>query len=78
MPDVGEQRNAGSFFTYRFQDRPYVNVIAQQFQRAFPDYVQNSGETLHDGSQILQVDTYPLTLYSVAAIQELHRHGPPR
>ena len=29
--------------------------------------------TLPDGSPILQVDTYPLTIYSAAAVQELHR-----
>lgn len=31
-----------------------------------------SGEKLPDGSAILQVDTHPLTIYSAAAIQELH------
>jgi hypothetical protein len=34
--------------------------------------VKGSGETLPDGSEILQVDTYPLTIYSAAAVQELH------
>jgi hypothetical protein len=28
-----------------------------------------------DGSAILQVDTYPLTIYSAAAVQELHREN---
>jgi hypothetical protein len=28
-----------------------------------------------DGSPILQVDTYPLTIYSAAAVQELHRQN---
>jgi hypothetical protein len=37
--------------------------------------VKGSGETLPDGSEILQVDTYPLTIYSAAAIQELHREN---
>jgi hypothetical protein len=55
------------------EDRPYLNVIAQEFQQIFPDYVHSSGEFLPDGDQILQVDTYPLTIYSVAAIQELER-----
>ncbi|MBJ7425186.1 MAG: hypothetical protein JHD23_11930, partial [Akkermansiaceae bacterium] len=31
--------------------------------------------TLPDGSEILQVDTYPLTIYSAAAVQELHREN---
>ncbi|HLP86146.1 MAG TPA: tail fiber domain-containing protein [Phycisphaerales bacterium] len=53
-------------------DRRYLNVIAQQFATVFPDWVQSSGEKLSDGSSILQVDTYPLTIYSAAAVQELH------
>ena len=47
--------------------------IAQEFAKVFPDHVQGSGEKLPDGSDILQVDTYPLTIYSAAAVQELHR-----
>jgi hypothetical protein len=54
------------------EDRAYLNVIAQEFQQVFPDAVKGSGETLPDGSEILQVDTYPLTIYSAAAIQELN------
>jgi len=57
------------------EDRRYPNVIAQEFQEVFPDDVKGSGETLSDGSEILQVDTYPLTIYSAAAIQELHREN---
>lgn len=53
-------------------DRRYLNVIAQQFQTVFPEWVQPSGEKLADGSPILQVDTYPLTIYSAAAVKELH------
>lgn len=53
-------------------NRRYLNVIAQQFATVFPDWVQSSGEKLPDGSNILQVDTYPLTIYSAAAVQELH------
>jgi hypothetical protein len=34
--------------------------------------VQSSGEKLSGGDSILQVDTYPLTIYSAAAIQELN------
>ncbi len=52
-------------------DRRYLNVIAQEFAQVFPDHVKSSGERLPDGSEILQVDTYPLTIYSAAAIQEL-------
>jgi len=51
----------------------YLNVIAQEFAEIFPDHVKGSGEMLPDGSEILQVDTYPLTIYSAAAIQELHQ-----
>jgi hypothetical protein len=52
--------------------RRYLNVIAQEFRKVFPQYVQSSGEKLADGDEILQVDTYPLTIYSAAAVQELH------
>jgi hypothetical protein len=52
-------------------DRRYLNVIAQEFAEVFPDHVQSSGEKLPDGSDILQVDIHPLTIYSAAAIQEL-------
>lgn len=38
----------------------------------FPGHVQGSGELMLDGTEILQVDTYPSTIYSAAAIQELH------
>ena len=54
-------------------DRTYHNVIAQEFKETFPDYVKSSGEKLPNGDEILQVDTYPLTIYSAAAIQELKR-----
>lgn len=54
-------------------DVRYLNVVAQEFAEVFPEHVHPSGESLADGSPILQVDTYPLTIYSAAAIQELHR-----
>jgi hypothetical protein len=57
------------------EDVRYPNVIAQEFAEVFPDDVKNSGELMPDGSPILQVDTYPLTIYSAAAIQELHREN---
>ncbi len=52
-------------------DGRYLNVIAQEFAQVFPDHVKGSGEYLPDGSEILQVDTYPLTIYAAAALQEL-------
>jgi len=55
------------------EDKRYLNVVAQEFAEVFPDHVQRSGEKLPDGSDILQVDTYPLTIYSAAAVQELKR-----
>jgi len=55
------------------EDRRYPNVIAQEFAQVFPNDVKSSGEKLADGSEILQVDTYPLTIYAAAAVQELHR-----
>ena len=55
------------------EDHRYLNVIAQEFAEVFPDYVKSSGEKLADSDEeILQVDPYPLTIYSAAAIQELH------
>lgn len=60
-PEVGDQR--------------YLNVIAQEFAEVFPQHVHSSGETLPDGSSILQVDTYPLTIYSAAAVQELAKEN---
>lgn len=54
-------------------DRRYLNVIAQEFAEVFPDDVHASGEKLPNGDDILQVDTFPLTIYSAAAVQELHR-----
>jgi hypothetical protein len=54
-------------------DRMYMGVVAQEFAEVFPDHVKGSGEKLPDGSdEILQVDPWPLTVYSVAAIQDLH------
>ena len=64
--------------TYRAQhpfidDRQYLNVIAQEFQKVFPEHVKSSGEKLPNGEEILQVDTHPLTIYSAAAVQELNK-----
>jgi len=49
------------------KDQDYYNYIAQEFREVFPEWVQDSGE---DG--LLQMDAYPASVYSVAAIQELH------
>lgn len=57
------------------EDKNYLNVIAQEFAEVFPSDVKSSGEYLPDGSPIMQVDTYPLTIYSAAAVQELHREN---
>jgi hypothetical protein len=54
------------------EDRRYLNVIAQEFREVFPEHVKSSGEKLPDGSDILQVDIHPLTIYSAAAVQELN------
>jgi hypothetical protein len=55
-------------------DRRYLNVVAQEFAEVFPDAVTSSGEKLAEGGdEILQVDTYPLTIYSAAAIHELQQ-----
>ncbi|MBL8879171.1 MAG: CHRD domain-containing protein [Phycisphaerales bacterium] len=65
------------------RDRRYVNVIAQEFAEVFPEWVQRSGEKLPGAmnpaadagcpeDEILQVDTYPITIYTAAAVQELH------
>jgi hypothetical protein len=54
-------------------DRRYLNVVAQEFREVFPEHVKSSGEKLADGSEILQVDIHPLTIYSAAAIQELNQ-----
>jgi hypothetical protein len=57
------------------EDRPYLNVIAQEFQQVFPDQVKGSGEFLPDGNEILQVDPWPVTIYAAAAAQELARRN---
>lgn len=57
-------------------DQRYYNVIAQEFAQVFPDAVQGSGEYLPGAAktaanEILQVDTYPALITTVAAVQEL-------
>ncbi len=53
------------------EDRRYMNVIAQEFAEVFPDHVSSMSGLLPGKGDLLIVDTYPLTIYSVAAIQEL-------
>lgn len=53
------------------EDKVYYNVIAQEFMRAFPGSVKSSGEILN-GRELLQVDTYPALIFTIAAVQELH------
>ena len=43
----------------------YTNFIAQEFAKVFPDSVKMGGDSL------LQVDSYPVRPYLVAALQEL-------
>lgn len=57
-------------------DQRYYNVIAQQFADVFPDAVTRSGEYLPGAArtaenEILQVDTYPAQIVTIAAVQEL-------
>lgn len=57
-------------------DLRYYNVIAQEFAEVFPDAVTGSGEYLPNAgktpqNEILQVDTYPAQIVTIAAVQEL-------
>lgn len=57
----------------------YYNVVAQEFQKVFPDAVKGSGEYLpglekSKTNEILQVDTYPALITTIAAVQELNAH----
>jgi len=54
----------------------YYNVVAQEFRQVFPDAVSGSGEYLPGAdktpaNEILQVDTYPAQVVTMAAVQEL-------
>lgn len=54
----------------------YYNVVAQEFRQVFPDAVSGSGEYLpgaekKPANEILQVDTYPAQVVTMAAVQEL-------
>jgi len=56
----------------------YYNVLAQEFAGVFPDAVTGSGEYLTGvaktpANEILQVDTYPAQIVTIAAVQELAR-----
>jgi hypothetical protein len=54
------------------KDKFYHNVIAQEFQEIYPDYVYDSGDVFED-HKVLQVDTNPMYIDSVSAIQELSK-----
>ena len=54
------------------KDKFYHNVIAQEFQEIYPDYVYDSGD-LFEEHKVLQVDTNPMYVDSVSAIQELSK-----
>jgi hypothetical protein len=61
-------------------DERYYNVIAQEFAQVFPDAVTPSGEYLPGAAhtpdnEILQVDTYPAQIVTIAAVQELARRN---
>ncbi len=54
------------------KNRYYYNVIAQEYQKVFPDDVRGSGEYLEGSKEeILQVDTYSSQIVAIKAIQEL-------
>jgi hypothetical protein len=55
------------------EDREYLNVIAQEFQKVFPDHLKRNGERLADGARCFRWIPVPLTIYSAAAIQESNR-----
>ena len=54
------------------KDKYYHNVIAQEYQEIYPDYVYDSGDLFED-HKVLQVDTNPMYIDSVSAIQELSK-----
>jgi len=54
----------------------YYNVVAQEFRQVFPDAVSGTGEYLPGAArtpanEVLQVDTYPAQIVTMAAVQEL-------
>ncbi len=55
------------------EDRRHYSVIAQEYAEVFPDHVKPMKGLLPDGGDALSVDLHPLTIHSVAAIQELHQ-----
>ena len=76
---VGWRKDAGVFGQHAGQAGEHVREVFlgvdAQPAAVFHDGVKSSGELMPDGSPILQVDTYPLTIYSAAAVQELHREN---
>ena len=64
--DAYKENNQG------IKDIYYHNVIAQEFKEVYADYVYNSGD-LFEEKEVLQVDTTPMYIDSVSAIQELSK-----
>ena len=64
--DAYKENNRG------IKDIYYHNVIAQEFKEVYADYVYNSGD-LFEEKEVLQVDTTPMYIDSVSAIQELSK-----
>jgi hypothetical protein len=64
--DAYKENNRG------IKDIYYHNVIAQEFQEVYADYVYDSGD-LFEEKKVLQVDTTPMYIDSVSAIQELSK-----
>jgi hypothetical protein len=50
-------------------DCTYYNFVAQEYAQVFPDSVRG------DGTGLLQVDTYPVRPYMVAAVRELREQN---
>ena len=64
--DAYKENNRG------IKDIYYHNVIAQEFKEVYADYVYDSGD-LFEEKEVLQVDTTPMYIDSVSAIQELSK-----
>jgi len=64
--------HTGSFVWADSTDEDFATTGTNQFLIRATGGV-GIGEKLPDGSEILQVDTHPLTVYTAAAVQELHR-----
>src|SRR5205085_1285598 len=59
------------------RDERYFNVIAQEFREVFPDAVHGGGDRMPDGSEILQVDTYPALITTTSGARSDPRTSTP-